>query len=454
MNSRHHSLRLRLLGGAVIWIAVTLVAVAVILFHLFRTYAETEFYADLTDDQDLLMSGLVVGTNGNLIASRLPFNPQFDRPYSGLYWQIDVPEHDLLLRSRSLWDFTLTAPDDTPGPAEQHRHRLVGPEGQSVLAVERLVKLPHYAGHIRVVVAEDASRLDAAIKAFAARLGISFLVLGLGLVAAAALQVWVGLHPLKGLRRRLLAVREGQENHLEGVFPNEVQPLVDDLNTLLDHQAEVVQRGRVMAGNLAHGLKTPLAVIANEVDQLAQDGGKAKASADQIMAQIAKMQRQVDYHMARARAAAARSVPGMRCELALCARSLARVVERLHDSRDLSVQSLIAEGLYFHGERQDLDEMLGNLMDNAAKWAASRVEVNARIENAKAVLTIDDDGPGLAEDQREEVFARGRRLDEAVPGSGLGLAIVRDLAELYGGSVHLEASPLGGLRAVLVLPGG
>jgi signal transduction histidine kinase len=447
---RRNSLRLRLLGGALIWLSVALVAIALILLHLFRSYAETDFYAELSNDQEQVIAGLGVDADGTLTVTPQISDPQFIKPYSGLYWQVDDAA-SVMLRSRSLWDFTLSLPVDVVEAGTQHHHRLTGPERQSVLAVERVVELPRYPHPIRVVVAEDARRLDAAVRGFGTTLTMAFVLLGAGLIGAASLQVWVGLRPLERLRARLVRVRDGSAARLEGDFPSEVQPLVDDLNTLLEHQAEVVERGRVMAGNLAHGLKTPLAVIANEANRLEQCG--ALEAATLIQAQVARMQRQVDFHTARARAAAARAVLGVRCPVAPCVQALLRVIERLHAHRPLVLESAIPEDAVFRGERQDLEEMLGNLLDNAAKWAASRVVVACRRDGSGWLdLSVEDDGPGLTEDQRGEAFARGLRLDDAVPGSGLGLAILRDLAEMYGGEARLVSSPLGGLRAVLKLP--
>jgi signal transduction histidine kinase len=446
------SLRLRLLLGAMLWVLAALAVVAGILWQMFSAYAENEFYNELLNDQGQILAALTVDSSGLLAVSGPIHDQQFEIPYSGLYWQVDDGEAGFRIRSRSLWDFALKLPGQVADVGTQHRYRLNGPEHQSVLAVERIVQISGYVGPVRVVVASDARALDTAVRRFGWSLITSFVVLGIALIGAGTLQVWVGLRPLKGLRARLGLVREGGVRHLEGRFPSEIQPLVDDLNVLLDHQSEVVQRARMMVGNLAHGLKTPLAVIANEANRLDQAG--AREAAALIQAQVTRMQRQVDYHMTRARAAAARAVPGVRCPLAPSVQSLLRVIERLHVGRALKVVTDISDSAVFRGERQDLEEMLGNLLDNAAKWAVRRVSVSCRISAPGWLeVFVDDDGPGLAPERRNEAFARGRRLDEAVPGSGLGLAIVRDLAEMYGGEARLDDSPLGGLRAVLRLPG-
>lgn len=445
------SLRLRLLWGAMVWVAVALLVVGLLLFELFRSYVTEDFYSDLTNQQDQLLAGIAIGADGGLTVGPVLSDPRFVRPYSGLYWQLDGESKPGLLRSRSLWDFMIELPrGDPPGEGEQHRHRVKGPGGQQLLAVERLVNLPDYGEPLRVVVALDASDLDAAILHFRRVLMLSFLLLGSGLVGAVSLQVWVGLKPLTSLRRQLGLLRDGEATRLEGAFPSEVQPLVDDLNALLSHQAEVVERGRVLAGNMAHGLKTPLAVATHEAERLADSG---QADAALILEQLGRIQAQVDYHTARARAAAAAAVPGQRCPVAEVAGGLVRVIGRLHAHRALEIETDIADAAVFRGERQDLEEMLGNLLDNAAKWSAGRIRLSCRAEPGWLDIAVEDDGPGLPEAQRADAFERGRRHDQAVPGTGLGLGIVRDLAEMYGGSARLEASAgLGGLRAVLRLP--
>jgi len=347
--------------------------------------------------------------------------------------------------------YTFSVPDDLTTTDALHHHRLQGPNGVSVMAVEGMVQLPGHNTPLRILVAMDAQRIDASVDFFRTILITSLLVLGAGLVSAASLQVWIGLRPLNDLRARLNRVRDGEAKRLDGQFPAEVAPLVNDLNILLLHQAEVVQRGRVLAGNLAHGLRTPLAVVANETIALERLGQAEKA--ETIQAQVVRMERMIDYHTARARAAAARDVPGIRCDVTSSVESLRRVFMRLHQGRGLVLSTEIPPGTAFRGDRQDLEEMLGNLVDNAGKWAERNIMIRCGQPSPGWLeVTIDDDGPGLAADLRGEAFARGARLDDTVPGSGLGLAIVKDLAEMYGGTASLGDSPLGGLRAILRLP--
>ena len=259
------------------------------------------------------------------------------------------------------------------------------------------------------------------------------------------------LRPFRQLRRQLISVRAGADRQLEGSYPAEVQPLVDDLNALLEQREMAVKRAVATAGDLAHGLKTPLALLAQEADRLEADGNQALA--ESIGQQVRRMSRQVNYHLARARAAASSSAGSARCPLAPCAEGLVRALGKLYARRELRISSEIGGDLDVRVRREDLDEILGNILDNACKWAKSRVALTACRIHASVSVTVDDDGPGLTENLRSVVLGRGVRLDETAPGSGLGLAIVRDLLELYGGSISLEASPLGGLRVRISLPG-
>jgi signal transduction histidine kinase len=274
----------------------------------------------------------------------------------------------------------------------------------------------------------------------------TFICLGAGLLALRS-----GMRPLGQLRARLGLVNGGREKRLEGIYPAEVQPLVNDLNALLEHQEQMVRRAIAKAGDLAHGLKTPLAVLSHEAER-AEANGHAEL-AGTISQQVERMRRQVDYHLAHARAAASGATPGARCPVLASVEGLSRTLQRLHAGRGIAIDTRVSPDHAVRGQREDLDEMLGNLLDNACKWARTRVVVESRERGGRIVISIDDDGPGLAETMWSDVLQRGVRADEAAPGSGFGLAIVRELAELYGGSISLSRSALGGVRAELDLPG-
>jgi signal transduction histidine kinase len=269
-------------------------------------------------------------------------------------------------------------------------------------------------------------------------------------MAGGILLIRAGLQPFSRLRKQLSDMREGSGRRIEGTYPIEVEPLVNDLNSLLEHRERVIRRALAKAGDLAHGLKTPLAVLAQEADR-AEAAGQHEMAAT-ISLQVERMRRQVDYHLAHARAAGSGDVPGARCPVLPAVEGLTRTLLRIYTCRGLAIKVDVPPEHFIRGQHEDLEEMLGNLLDNACKWGKSNVKIQSVQQDGVVMLTVDDDGPGLAPAMREVVLQRGVRADEAAPGSGLGLAIVRDLAELYEGTIALEDSPLGGLRARLQLP--
>jgi signal transduction histidine kinase len=276
------------------------------------------------------------------------------------------------------------------------------------------------------------------------------IVLAVVSLIAGVWQVRRGLSPINNLRGRLAGLHEGRDRRIDGTYPTEVQPLVNDLNALLEHREKAIQRAIAKAGDLAHGLKTPLAILAQEAERARAAGQPEVAAA--VAQQVDRMRRQMDYHLAHARAAAAGPAPDTLCSIRESADGLARALRRLYAERGLAIDVLVPPDLSVRVQREDLDEMIGNLLDNACKWGRSHLTVDARAAGDAVEIAVDDDGSGLADGMREVVLQRGVRADEAAPGTGLGLAIVRDLAEVYGGSISLEASPLGGLRARLRLP--
>ena len=275
------------------------------------------------------------------------------------------------------------------------------------------------------------------------------LIFAIGCLIGGLSQVRGGLSTLDRLRSALAAVRDGSERRIGGTYPAEVQPLVEELNALLDHRERALARAVSKAGDLAHGLKTPLAVLSKEAADAGASGQPDLAAA--IDQQVKRMRRQMDYHLAQARAASG-ATAGARCLIAESVEGLARTLQRLHADRGVTIDLQLSPGHAARVEREDLDEMLGNILDNACKWATSRVSVSSRLDNDRVEILVEDDGPGIADALREEVLRRGVRADEASPGTGLGLAIVRDLAELYGGTIALQRGRMGGLGARLRLP--
>jgi signal transduction histidine kinase len=445
------SLRFRLLLGTLFWIAASILVAGWGLGNLFRQHVELQFHAELNTHLDQLTAQLALDDQGRPVLAMPPSDPRLNKPFAGLYWQIDrlasagSPAAGAVMRSRSLWDQVLRVPADSPATGDVHQHRIAGPDGAMLAMVERSVRIDDLP--LRLIVAADEALMIEPVARFNKEMWLALGVLGFGLALAALVQVFVGLAPLKKLRDALGRVRSGDAQRMDGAFPAEIMPLVDEFNTVLAQNAEVVERARTQAGNLAHALKTPLSVLANAAD------GKDEALARLVVAQVERAREQVDYHLARAQAAAAVRLPGARTPLGPIVDGLVRTMRRIHAERNLElvVQPMPA-ALAFRGEEQDLQEMLGNLLDNACKWASRRVEIDAGVEQDRLVIRVDDDGRGIAAEQREAMLRRGVRADQQVPGSGLGLSIVDDLARMYGGQVVLADSPLGGLRAILTLP--
>ncbi|WP_448189203.1 sensor histidine kinase [Azospirillum sp. sgz301742] len=444
------SLRFRLLAGAAVWISLALAIAGIILSGLFQDHVHQRFEAELVNHLEQLAALLDLDPDGRPVLRQMLSDPRFRRPLSGLYWQIGAAD-EAPLRSRSLWDSVLALPPDAVADGEIHHHVVTGPAGQSLTVVERSVVLPERTEPYRIAIGADREELVQVTHAFNVTLTLSLGVLAVALILAALVQVQVGLKPLSRLRGELTEVRAGRKKRFSAAMPAEIQPLVEDLNALLAHADEIIGRGRLQAGNLAHALKTNLAVLANEARGL--DERNAREVGAGIVQRIDVLCRHVDHHMARARAAASRGVPGISTPVSACVCALARVVQKLHAAAALEITLDVTPDHVFAGEREDLDEMLGNLVDNACKWARHRIAIASRVDaDGMLSITIDDDGLGLPEERRDAVLSPGVRLDESVPGTGLGLAVVRDLARLYGGDVRLEDSPLGGLRAELRLP--
>lgn len=459
---RATSLRLRLLAATLVALALALLLAGVLLSGLFRDHVMRQFEATLTQQLDQVTARLEFDAAGQpLIDPQALSDPRWQKPYSGLYWQLDRTTADGLsrvgvLRSRSLWDTNLPLLADELADGAVHVHQGKGPLDTPLLMLERKVSIAEQPdARWRIVVAADMQEVTAAVASFNGVMAASLAVLLVLLVLAALAQVAVGLSPLRAMQRALADVHEGRTQRLQGRFPSEVQPLIDDFNDVLDRNTEVVARARTQAGNLAHALKTPLSVL----DQAA--AGKLAVQGSElarlVKEQVGLSRRHIDWHLARARVAATQGLPGQRTALAPVLAGLVRVMERVHAKRGVAI-TMQADGppLFFAGEEQDLQEMLGNLLDNACKWARSTVTIAARPLAGAVPLQlqvhIEDDGPGIDAAHLAVVGARGVRLDESVPGTGLGLAIVQDLAGLYGGELTLQAASGGGLHATLCLP--
>lgn len=459
---RAMSLRFRLLVATLVALTLALLLAGVLLSGLFRDHVMRQFEAALTQQLDQVTARLEFDAAGQpLIDPQSLSDPRWQKPYSGLYWQLDRTTADGMsragvLRSRSLWDTSLSLLVDDLADGAVHVHQGKGPLDAPLLILERKIRIAEQPdARWRIVVAADMHEVTGAVSSFNGVMAASLAVLLVLLVLAALAQGAVGLAPLRAMQRALTDVHEGRTQRLQGRFPTEVQPLIDDFNDVLDRNTEVVARARTQAGNLAHALKTPLSV-------LEQAAAAALAAHDSELARLVKEQiglsrRHIDWHLARARVAATQRLPGQRTALKPVLAGLVRVMERVHASRSIAITVQASDTpLFFAGEEQDLQEMLGNLLDNACKWAGSTVTVHAECvvgsEPPQLTVYIEDDGPGIDARDLALVGARGLRLDESVPGTGLGLAIVQDLVGLYGGALTLQPASGGGLRATLRLP--
>jgi signal transduction histidine kinase len=457
------SLRLRLLAVTVAGLAVAVVLAGLVLAGLFREHVQRQFEAALVQQLDQVTARLEFDGQGQpTIAAQALSDPRWLKPYSGLYWQVDAMAPDGsgragVLRSRSLWDTSLALQVDALADGTVHVHEVAGPQGAPLLVLERTVRAEGVdAARWRLIVAADLQATQAATAQFTRVLALSLTALLVLLAAAAWAQVAVGLKPLQALQRGLQDVQQARTTQLQGAFPAEVQPLVDDFNAVLCRNAEVVERARTQAGNLAHALKNPLAVLENSAHAPTPSDGPALA--DLVRDQVQVARRHIDWHLARSRMAASVHLPGQRTALEPVVGGLVRVMNKVHAGRGLDITFALPDApLLFAGEAQDLQEMLGNLLDNACKWARSAVSLQAQTDTRSGSLRhlsvwVEDDGPGIGAAQRTQAVERGVRLDETVTGSGLGLAIVHELASMYGGRLELEPAALGGLRAVLTLP--
>jgi signal transduction histidine kinase len=453
---RPSSLATRLFVSATVWVVVVLLITGIVLSSVYRSATERAFDRRLNFYLRTLVAEVATPDEGSDHQSQSLGEPLFDLPLSGWYWQIlreDTAKPEVRA-SRSLWDKKLPKLEDEhiPLSASGVRQGYVdGPEGQDLRLVERPVDLGA-DGKFLVTVAGDATEIYEETRAFDYYLLGTFAALTIGLLLTTVFQVRFGLAPLKRISDAIADIRSGRAERLEGNFPVEIAPLARETNALIEANREIVERARTHVGNLAHAVKTPLSVIVNEASARGADPFAAK-----MLEQASMMRDQVAHHLERARIAARPTVVATVIDVEPVVEALGRTMEKIHRGIDIEVSAPVVAK--FRGERQDFEEMVGNLVDNACKWAKAQVSIRVDVRPAtdperQAMLHIlvDDDGKGLSPDERAQVSRRGKRLDESKPGSGLGLSIVVDLAALYGGRLILDTAPLGGLRAELTLP--
>ena len=456
---RRPSLVRRLVLLAVVWNLVVLVAAGAFLTAQFRDAAIRRFdssLAVLTDD----LYALSTVEEGQVRAPALT-DIRATRAYSGRYWTIfdktKAGSLKVIERSRSLFDSDLMVSSEqvdrlVAAPGKTLFFEMRGPQDKPLRAAAILTQLPGHADPVVFIAAEDRSPIDADAGRFGRITALALLLLGGGLIFAVVVQVRVGLAPLFQLRREVASVRRGRAERLTRTYPEELEPLALELNALLAHNQEVVERQRTHVGNLAHALKTPLSVMLTEASQ--QPAPRAPGSlAEVVTRQADVMREQVDHHLRRARAAARSQTSGERTPVEPILDELAVTLERIFQDKGVEIDWRCPEDLSFQGEKQDLMELAGNVMENAGKWCKGKIRAEATPTTAERwTLIVDDDGPGLPPERWVDALKRGQRMDEHTPGSGLGLSIVDELARAYGGSVTLGESPLGGLRVCLDLP--
>ena len=440
--TRPRSLALRLALAAGLWVAGGLGAVAWLVTDIAVRQIEAAFNARLSGLLDAAVAAAVTDAEGRVVVARAPAGADFERPFSGAYWQITAPDGSLAT-SRSLWDQTL--PAATSGHEGVVLRDVSGPRDDMLRVAERDLLLPGATGTAHVAVALSRTEVEVEIDQLRALLLLTFTLLGLGLVVGVVAMVVAGLAPLRRVSQALAEIRDGRREQLAIEAPSEIAPLVVQLDELIAANRVTVERARSHVGNLAHAVKTPLAVLRNALDQDRPDIETARAEASGL-------ERLVQHHLARARTSAlAKANAGMSVAPFVIAEEIANALRRIFVDRGVSIVVEGERGAYVRADPQDLTEMLGNLMENACKWAHGKVLVSVVATDSKVLVTIIDDGPGLPKAERDAVIGRGVRLDERKPGSGLGLGIAAELAALHNGKLEISVAPSGGVAATLHL---
>jgi signal transduction histidine kinase len=433
-----------MIGIAALWIGVLLLFGGFALDRVLTSSIVRNFDSQLEYVLNAMIAASEIGPDGEVRFNRPPADQRFIEPYSGVYFQVSGTGADTF-PSRSLWDRRLRVSNHND--VALHTYDSNEFAGEPLRIVERDVTLPGSKVRWRFQVAQSRDMINGQIRDLRSTLITSFAVLGAGLLMLAALQAFYGLWPLRRVRREVVAIRSGTQTRIAEDFPLEIRPLIDEINQLLAHSEEQAEEARRHAGNLAHALKTPLTVITNAATARSPD------LADTVCREALAMRRQVDHHLARARAIGRRASAHARSTVWDSLKAVQHAVEVLYE--EVTVDIAGDHTAQIRVERQDLDEMLGNLVENAAKYGGGRVFVTVEPNEHSVDILVEDDGPGIPAAERETIFDRGARLDTGKPGTGLGLAIVRDVAMIYGGRIHLEGSEdLGGLLARLTLPVG
>lgn len=446
------SLRFRLLVAAVISVATALLIAGISLVVMFERHVERRIGSELETYLNQIAASVDMTDSERIAFGHDLADPRFNQPISGLYWQIQDEERPTLLRSRSLWDNVIELPDDELTRGTVHGHFLPGPAGQQLIVRERQILFQPTTGErrVRIAVAVDKRTLVEARNAFATDMLPYLVVMAAVLLVAVWIQVRIGLAPLDSVRRGVTDIRSGTTRRLERAYPDEVMPLVDEMNGLLEAQEQAIQRARAWTADLAHGLKTPLTVLTADSQRLREAGNSAIA--DDLDQLAETMRRRVDRELIRARVRSGIETRRVRADAGDAINRIVRTLKRTPRGAGLIWSVEAPDGADAAILPEDLTELLGNILENATKWANAAISVSVCRGNG-ILIKVEDDGPGVPEDQLITLGQRGVRLDEQQQGSGLGLAIARDVVEAYHGVLSLDSSPMGGLAVTVRIPG-
>ncbi|UPQ89063.1 ATP-binding protein [Vibrio sinaloensis] len=430
------SIKSRLVLAAIVWLTAMIFAVGVSVPSQVQKYMVDETKKQLNLYIDEISASIEADDTGNVTLTSSLSDPRFSRPYSGLYWSAQT-ESDLL-RSRSLWDKNLRF--------EQDGKHLVGAREERLIYVQTNLYYPDYNGPIKVLIGIDDQPIKETVHNIMGQLWVILALLYFGVLAVIILQVQWSLIPLSKMHKELAQLRAGEKTRLDQEYPKEVAPVVSDLNALVFHYQELLQRARHHAGNLSHALKTPLSVLNNEIKTL------DNKTQQQLLPSIEQIQTQIDYHLGRARIAGSEYILSVRCNVAQRVDAISMAFDKVYAPRQITLVNELDSEIEVAVDQTDFDEMVGNLLENAYKWSSTIIRVHSiPIDDGGIEIIIEDDGPGIPQQSVAHVIERGVRLDETTPGSGLGLNIVSEMAHSYRGKLALEPSKLGGLKAILTL---
>ena len=439
-NSKRHllqrlSLRSRLVLAAVVWLTAMIIAAGITVPQQVYSYMVDDTKEQLSLYLDELSAAIDVNEKGQLHLSAQLADPRFYQPYSGLYWSVETAND--LLRSRSLWDQRITYTSLEKKP--------LGAKSEHLILLETSLYFPDYDGPIKILVGIDEQPIKTTVSKLMNQLWVILALLYFGILFIIMIQILWSLSPLSKMRKELSQMRAGDKERLDNDYPREVAPVVDDLNALLFHYQELLERARNHSGNLSHALKTPLSVIRNEISALDDEEIKQR-----FQEPISQIQNQIDYHLGRTRMAGSKHILAVKTKPSERIDAISMAFDKVYASREITLINELDSEIEIAVENTDFDEMVGNLLENAYKWSNSIIRVHAeQLDNGRIAIAIEDDGPGIPEDKLQQVTRRGVRLDETTPGSGLGLNIVSEVAHSYRGELSLSRSTLGGLKASL-----